>query len=348
VVLAALISAPPKPSLALAAEKHRGVPAMRYRFVTADVFTDQPFGGNPLAVLPDARGLDDALMQKIAREFNLSETVFVLPPASPAHTRRLRIFTPMTEIPFAGHPTVGTALALARLGELPLQGAITRIVFEEGAGPVPVTIAARDGHATFAELSAPQAPELLADRPPALVASALSLMPSDLVAEQGLPRVVSCGLPFLLVRLADRQALARARLNRSVWERQLAGSPAQHLFLFAVTDDGAEPYAVRARVFAPGGGVDEDPATGSAAAALGGWLGSTSPLADGTIRCVIAQGLEIGRPSRLEVEVDKRAGAVTAVRVGGAAVLISEGTIEAPAAGAWTETPAAMLAEAAK
>jgi trans-2,3-dihydro-3-hydroxyanthranilate isomerase len=143
---------------------------MRYRFVIADVFTDQPFGGNPLAVLPDARGLDDALMQKIAREFNLSETVFVLPPEAPAHTRRLRIFTPATEVPFAGHPTVGTALVLARLGEVPLQGATTRIVFEEGAGPVPVTITAAHGQAAFAQLSAPQAPELLAGRPPALIA----------------------------------------------------------------------------------------------------------------------------------------------------------------------------------
>jgi trans-2,3-dihydro-3-hydroxyanthranilate isomerase len=339
---------------------------MRYRFVTADVFTDQPFGGNPLAVLPDARGLDDALMQKIAREFNLSETVFVLPPESPAHTRRLRIFTPTTEVPFAGHPTVGTALVLARLGELPLQGAITRIVFEEGAGPVPVTLFAQDGaaprgHATFAQLSAPQAPELLAERPAALIASALSLTPSDLIAGQGLPRVVSCGLPFLLVRLTDRRALARARLNRSVWERQFAGSPAALIFLFTTADDenGADGYDVQARMFAPGSGVDEDPATGSAAAALGGWLGLTSPLADGTIRCVIAQGLEMGRPSRLEVEVDKRAGAIAAVRVGGAAVLVSEGTIEVPVVGAgraaaraetglFKAAPAALMVEGAK
>jgi len=296
-------------------------------------------------------------MQKIAREFNLSETVFVLPPDSPARTRRLRIFTPTTEVLFAGHPTVGTALVLARLGEVPLQGAATRIVFEEGAGPVPVTITARHGHATFAQLSAPQAPELLAERPAALIASALSLTPSDLIAGQGLPRVVSCGLPFLLVRLTDRQALARARLNRSVWERQLAGTPAAHVFLF--TDDtGDDSHDVQARMFAPGGGVDEDPATGSAAAALGGWLGLTSPLADGTIRCVIAQGLEMGRPSRLEVEVDKRAGAIAAVRVGGAAVLVSEGTIEVPVVGAGraaarAETglkaaPAALMVEGAK
>jgi trans-2,3-dihydro-3-hydroxyanthranilate isomerase len=196
---------------------------------------------------------------------------------------------------------------------------------------VPVTIAVQNGHAAFAQLSAPQAPELLAGRPAALVASALSLTPPDLFAGQGLPRVVSCGLPFLLVQLASRQALARARLNRSVWERQLAGSPAAHVFLFAATDDD-EAHDFQARMFAPGGGVDEDPATGSAAAALGGWLGMTSPLADGTIRRVIAQGLEIGRPSRLEVEVQKRAGAVVAVRVGGAAVLVGEGTIEVPVA----------------
>jgi trans-2,3-dihydro-3-hydroxyanthranilate isomerase len=334
---------------------------MRYRFVTADVFTDQPFGGNPLAVLPDARGIDEALMQKIAREFNLSETVFVLPPVSPAHTRRLRIFTPTTEVPFAGHPTVGTALVLARLGELPLQGASTRIVFEEGAGPVPVTLFAKDGaaphgHATFAQLSAPQAPELLAGRPAALIASALSLTPSDLVTDQGLPRVVSCGLPFLLVQLRSRQALARARLNRSVWERQLAGSPAAHLFLFTATDND-DAHDFQARMFAPGGGVDEDPATGSAAAAFGGWLGGMSSLADGTIRCVIAQGLEMGRPSRLEVEVEKRAGAIAAVRVGGAAVLVSEGTIEVPVARAdalaakavpRTETIAPAIMEGAK
>jgi trans-2,3-dihydro-3-hydroxyanthranilate isomerase len=300
---------------------------MRYRFVTADVFTDQPFGGNPLAVLPDARGLDDGLMQKIAREFQLSETVFVLPPERLGHTRRLRIFTPATELPFAGHPTIGTALVLARLGEIALGGATTRIVLEENAGPVPVTISVRNGEAAFAQLSAPQAPELLAEHAPAMVASALSLAPSDLVAEGGLPRVVSCGLPFLLVRLASRAALARATINRSVWARQLAGTAAQHLFLFTTDDDG---HDVRARMFAPGGGVEEDPATGSAAAAFGGWLGHTSALTDGTLRCVMAQGIEMGRPSRLEIEVDKQAGEVVAVRVGGAAVLISEGTIEVP------------------
>jgi trans-2,3-dihydro-3-hydroxyanthranilate isomerase len=314
---------------------------MRYRFVTADVFTDQPFGGNPLAVLPDARGLDDALMQKIAREFNLSETVFVLPPDQPGHARRLRIFTPASEVPFAGHPTVGTALVLAQLGELRLHRPTTRIVFEEGAGPVPVTIAGPDGRPTFAQLTAPQAPVIGASLAPAVIASAISLTPGDLLTEHGLPRVASCGLPFLLVRLRSRDALARARLNRSVWARQLAGSPAEHVFLFT---DGADGHDFQARMFAPGAGVDEDPATGSASAALGGWLGHSAPSADGTLRCVIAQGLEIGRPSRLEVEVDKRAGEVVAVRVGGSAVLVSEGTIAVTTAGDERRPEAARVA----
>ncbi len=164
-----------------------------------------------------------------------------------------------------------------------------------------------------------------------MIASALSLAPSDLVTGQGLPRVVSCGLPFLLVRLASRAALARARLNRSVWMRQLEGGPAAAVFLFTDDPDEASPGPnFRARMFAPADGIEEDPATGSAAAALGGWLGSTAPT-DGTIACVITQGVEMGRPSRLEVEVE-RAGAEVAVRVGGAAVLIADGTIEVPVA----------------
>jgi trans-2,3-dihydro-3-hydroxyanthranilate isomerase len=297
---------------------------MRYRFLTADVFTGQRFGGNPLAVLPEARGLDAAAMQKIAREFNLSETVFVLPPEM-GHCRRLRIFTPAAEMPFAGHPTIGTALILAATGEVPLDGEITRIVFEEGAGPVPVTIRAQDGHPVFAQLRAPQAPDLQGGFSAALIASALCLSPSDLVAERDLPCVVSCGLPFLLVRVRDREALGRARLNRSVWSRHLEGTAAAHVFLFTDAQDADHDF--QARMFAPGGGVEEDPATGSAAAALGGWLGLASPLTDGAICRVIAQGLEIGRPSRLEVEVEKRAGEVE-VRVGGAAVLVSEGRIE--------------------
>jgi trans-2,3-dihydro-3-hydroxyanthranilate isomerase len=300
----------------------------RFRFVTADVFTDHPFGGNPLAVLPDARGLATGQMQAIAREFNLSETVFVLPPENPAHARRLRIFTPKSEIPFAGHPTVGTAIVLAALGEIPLAGETTPIVFEEGAGPVPVMIRSKGGRPVFAALEAPQAPEIRPAAPPAAIAAAIGLDPADLEAGSGLPAAVSCGLPFTIARLCDLEALARARLDHAAWRSGLGGSWADHLLLIA--DGREEGVDLRARMFAPGAGVDEDPATGSAAAALGGWMGLRAGWGDGVHRLVVHQGVEMGRPSRLEVEVERRDGALVAVRVGGGAVVMMEGTIAVP------------------
>jgi len=304
---------------------------MRYRFVTADVFTDRIFGGNPLAVLPDARGLADRQMQAVAREFNLSETVFVLPPDDPAHTRKLRIFTPAQEVPFAGHPTVGSALVLAATGALELAGETTRITFEERAGPVPVTIRSAGGRAVFAQLTAPQAPQVRPAPEPAALAAMLSLAPSGLRTDAGLPEIASCGFPFLIVELRDAAALGRARLDHAIWRELLADAWTKEVYL--VTRDAAGAGAdFRVRMFAPAAGVEEDPATGGAAAAFGGWLGLREAPADGTQRYVIAQGLEIGRPSRLEVEVEKRAGQVAAVRVGGGAVLVSEGTIEMPAA----------------
>jgi trans-2,3-dihydro-3-hydroxyanthranilate isomerase len=304
---------------------------MRHRFLTADVFTDRAFGGNPLAVLPDARGLDPARMQQVAREFNLSETVFVLPPDDPAHSRRLRIFTPAREVPFAGHPTVGTALVLATIGELELSGETTRITFEESAGPVPVTIRAVAGRPVFAELTAPEAPVVGAAPEPAALAAMLGLAAADLCLGAGLPAIASTGLPFLIVELTDAAALGRARLDHGLWRRLLAGAGAHEVYL--VTRDAAGLDAdFRARMFAPAAGIEEDPATGSAAAALGGWLGLHEVPADGRARYVIAQGHEMGRPSRLEIVVETRAGQVVAVRVGGAAVLVAEGTIEVPAA----------------
>lgn len=303
---------------------------MRYRFVTADVFTDRIFGGNPLAVLPDARGLDVGRMQAIAREFNLSETVFVLPADGAAHHRRLRIFTPAREVPFAGHPTVGSALVLAMLGELALEGETTGIVFEEPAGPVPVTIRTDAGRPVFARLEAPQAPELRPAPEPAAVAAMLGLEPADLHATGGLPECASCGLPFVLVELADAAALGRARLDRGLWATLLGDAWAREVCLFTRDRAGLE-VDFRMRMFAPAAGIEEDPATGSAAAALGGWLGVRATPAAGVHRYVVAQGIEMGRPSRLEIEVEKRAGAVAAVRVGGGAVLVSEGTLEVPA-----------------
>ncbi len=300
---------------------------MRYRFVTADVFTTEPFGGNPLAVLPDARGLDSARMQAIAREFNLSETVFVLPPDDPAHTRRLRIFTPTAELPFAGHPTIGSAIVLAALGEIALDGARTGIVFEEGAGPVPVTIDALEGRPVFARLTAPQAPEFRPSPAADVVAAVLSLTPADLDPRDNLPQAVSCGVPFLFVRLRSPEALGRARLDWAAWDRLAPESWAKGLFVFVDAGPGSE-VDFQARVFVPGAGIVEDPATGAAAAAFGGWLGTAGGLPDGRHRFIIAQGLEMGRPSRLEVEVERRAGALAAVRVGGAAVLMMEGELQ--------------------
>ncbi len=304
---------------------------MRHRFLTADVFTDRVFGGNPLAVLPDARGLDPARMQQVAREFNLSETVFVLPPDDPARTRRLRIFTPAREVPFAGHPTVGTALVLAAIGALELTGETTRITFEEGAGPVPVTIRAAGGRPVFAELTAPEAPAVGAAPEAAALASMLGLATAEVRTDAGLPAIASTGLPFLIVELTDAAALGRARLDHGLWRQLLADAGTREVYL--VTRDAAGLDAdFRARMFAPAAGVAEDPATGSAAAAFGGWLGLHEAPADGTARYVVAQGLEMGRPSRLEIAVEMRAGAVAAVRVGGGAVLVGEGTIEVPAA----------------
>ncbi|MEO6445597.1 MAG: PhzF family phenazine biosynthesis protein, partial [Gemmatimonadaceae bacterium] len=177
----------------------------RFRFFTADVFTTERFGGNQLAVLPDARGLTTEEMLAVTREFNYSESTFVLPPDDPAHTRKLRIFTPGGEVPFAGHPTVGTAFVLAAAGDVPLSGDETRIVFEEGVGPVPVTIRSTGGYPSFAELSVAKLPEVLAPLPPREeLAAMLSLGADDLLDGVFHPQSVSCGLPFAFVPLRNR------------------------------------------------------------------------------------------------------------------------------------------------
>jgi trans-2,3-dihydro-3-hydroxyanthranilate isomerase len=298
---------------------------VKLNFVTADVFTDRVFGGNPLAVILDGRGVSGALMQRIAREFNLSETVFVLPPDDPAHTRRVRIFTPVQELPFAGHPTVGTALVLAELGLVPLAGGLTRIILEEDAGPVPVTIRADRGRPVAAELEAPQAPEIRDGPEPSALAAMLGLAPSDLVTAHGLPAGVSCGVPFTIVEVTDRGALARARLDRSLWEGLLGDGFGKSVLV--VTRDAPAGYDLQARMYAAYAGIDEDPATGSAAAALGGFLGSRPGLADGIHRWLMAQGIEMGRPSRLEITAERQNGELRAVRVAGAAVRVMAGTL---------------------
>jgi trans-2,3-dihydro-3-hydroxyanthranilate isomerase len=305
---------------------------VKYKYYTADVFTDRPFGGNQLAVFPDARGLDSARMQAIAREFNFSETTFVLPPEDKKHTRRVRIFTPAAEIPFAGHPTVGTAHVLAAVGEIPLAGDTTRIVLEENVGPVPVAIRAERGAPVFAQLSVAKLPEVGPPPPaPERLAAMLSLGSDDLLGGDMAPEAVSCGNPFLFIPLRSRDAVARARLRLDLWEETLRGYWTDDVFVFAL-DPEREGSDVRARMFAPGFGVPEDPATGSACVALGGYLAMRDPRHDGTLRWIVEQGFEMGRPSILEVEVDRRGGAITAVRVGGSTVLVCEGQMEVSAA----------------
>lgn len=299
----------------------------RYRYLTADVFTDQPFGGNQLAVFPDARAIPEARLLDVTREFNYSETTFVYPPGDARNTRRVRIFTPGGEVPFAGHPTVGTAHVLAAIGDVPLTGDTTRIVLEETVGPVPVTIRATNGQPTFAQLSVAALPEGGPPAPPrSELASVLGLEEHDLLDGGWSPASFSCGLPFLFVPLRDRGAVQRARVRLEQWEHALRDTWAPELFVFASGGerDGTDYHA---RMFAPGLSVPEDPATGSACAAFAGYLAPRDPRREGTLRWTIEQGFEMGRPSMLELEADVSAGAPTAVRVGGATVLVSEGTM---------------------
>ena len=303
---------------------------IRLRYVTADVFTDRVFGGNQLAVFPDGRGLDDAQMLAIAREFNFSETTFVLPAADPAHTRQVRIFTPGGEVPFAGHPTVGTAHVLAAIGEVALDGDETRVILEEAVGPVPVTIRGSGGTPTFAQLTVAQLPHVGAPPPDrAALAHMLSLGVDDLLDGTWSPQTVSCGLPFLIVPVRDRAAVARSRIRLEPWEQILGGYETQMVYVVAM-DPELPGSQVRARMYAPGISVPEDPATGSAAVALGGYLGARDRATEGTLRWVVEQGFEMGRPSLLHVEVDKAAERITAVRVGGASVLVCEGVMHLP------------------
>jgi trans-2,3-dihydro-3-hydroxyanthranilate isomerase len=303
---------------------------MRYQFYTADVFSDRAFGGNPLAVFPHATGLSAVQMQKVAAEFNFSETVFVFPPETPKGTRRLRIFTPRTELPFAGHPTIGTAYVLAAIAEIPLQNEIAHIILEEGVGSIPVKIRAEKGKPIYTELTTAQLPEF-GSQTPAIedLASMLSLDATDLLAGENAPQAVSCGIPFLFIPVRNREVLGRIQLKREQWQTLLSQSWAPSVYLFT-GDPELEGSDLRARMFAPALGVDEDPATGSAATALAGYLGIRHSLREGTLRWVVEQGFEMGRPSLLQVEADKEQGKIREIRVGGASVLVSEGTMEIP------------------
>jgi trans-2,3-dihydro-3-hydroxyanthranilate isomerase len=296
---------------------------VKYRFFTCDVFTPERFGGNSLAVLPEASGLSSRQMQQIAREFNYSETTFVCP-AEQGNTRKVRIFTPTREIPFAGHPNIGTAYVLASnkdFGEI--RGDLT-VTFEEKAGLVPVTICRKENGTLWCELAAPQGLKLGEVIMPELAAAALSLEVADIALGVHPPQVAGVGLPFLVVELKSQDALERARFNMIVMETLEEKGIAPDTLLYT---QGSGEADIKARMFAPLDGVPEDPATGSANCALAALLSHCGSAESGDHRWRIIQGVEMGRPSILDARTQKRDGTVTATYIGGDCVMVSEGTI---------------------
>jgi trans-2,3-dihydro-3-hydroxyanthranilate isomerase len=298
---------------------------MQRRFFTLDVFTGRRFAGNPLAVVLEAGGLDQAAMQTVAREFNLSETVYVLPPEKPAHRARCKIFTPKRELDFAGHPTVGTAVLLACLDG---GRKACDMVLEENVGPVPchVTPGEARGQATF---QLPALPKEVGTPPTVdVLAAALGLTVSDIGFGDFVPGCWSAGTAFTCVPLKSLDAVRRATPNLAQFASAL--SAPGHGAVFVFSHECAEPgHDFHARMFAPIFGVSEDPATGSAVAALAGALTRSGGLKDGSHSIAIEQGYEMGRPSLIHLGMTLAGGALVAATVGGGAVIVSEGTIEA-------------------
>src|ERR1700722_13536510 len=299
---------------------------MRRKFYTLDVFTETALAGNALAVVLDCDGLDDRRMQAIAREFNLAETVFVLEPRDPVNTARLRIFTPGRELTFAGHPTVGTAVLLAELRapEL-LARQDLRVVVEEGVGDIVCVARHRPNQAPAAYFTLPKLPEPIGEAPSVEdLARLLGLEPAEIGFGAHRPTAYSAGTPFNFVPIASRAALAKLRPSTNAWGEN--GAPALYLYTSEAEREGSN---FRARMFAAGWGIVEDPATGSAAAAFAGVLMRFEPAPDGETTYVIEQGFEMGRPSLISLGVEVEGGGLRAATIGGSAVIISQGTINA-------------------
>jgi trans-2,3-dihydro-3-hydroxyanthranilate isomerase len=310
-----------------------------YRFIQVDVFTDRPFGGNPLAVFPEARGLSTREMQQLAREMNLSETTFVLPPEAPRADFKVRIFTPAAELPFAGHPVVGTHWVLARLGRVELREPIATVRFELGVGVLPADLHVVDGEVERVVMTQdrPTFHDVLEDVSD--LAAGLGVE-AEAIAGTRLPvQVVSTGVPQMIVpvrSLDDVRSLDVGRLNVAALNRACRAMNTQCVHVFTLQTERPES-TVHVRMFAPLLGVPEDPATGSSNGAMGAYLvhhaRSNSdlrraiPLSDPTTTIISEQGLEMGRPSTLVVEVDRAGGEITAVRVGGQVVPVAEGVV---------------------
>jgi trans-2,3-dihydro-3-hydroxyanthranilate isomerase len=295
---------------------------MKRQFVTVDVFTDRKFGGNPLAVLPDAQGLSTEQMQAIAAEFNYAETTFVLPPRDPKHTAEVRIFTPKAEMPFAGHPNVGTAFVLARLGKAKGE----RMVFEEKAGLVAMDLTYEGGTVVATRLAAPQPFTLGETITPEIVAQACGLPADQIETGAHRPVVVSTGNKFVFAEVTSRAVLKSATYNTEIFARHLPMERAVGIHLYVPAQEhGVE---IQSRMFAPLFGVPEDPATGSANVTLIGLLAHLDKRADLTLSRTIGQGFDMGRPSVLEAMAEKKAGTVTATYIGGRCVPMLSGEID--------------------
>ena len=301
---------------------------MRRRFATLDVFTNNRFAGNPLAVVLEPDGLDTRAMQTIAREFNLSETVFVFPPSNAGSRAKLRIFTPANELPFAGHPTVGTAALLGRLDG----GGERAFVLEENIGPVPCRVASTGADSGMASFDIPRLPAKDSDGPDAAAMSgALGIRATDFADffSEGLPvERWSAGNPFMFVPLRGLDAMSRCRVDVARFEAAFGGAGRAAAFLFCrETRDAGNAF--HARMFAPGLGVLEDPATGSAVAAFAGYLTAYGGYTDGSHVVRIEQGYEMGRPSLIELTINISGGKLTGASIAGNAVVVLEGTIDA-------------------
>ena len=299
---------------------------MQRRYITVDVFTDRAFGGNPLAVVLDARGLTTAQMQAIATEFNYSETTFVLPPRDAANDAEVRIFTPVRELPFAGHPNVGTAFVLATLAKQPKP----QLRFEEKAGLVPVDIVRDGGKVVATELTAPQALSRMSQLSAGDVASLVSLTPDEIRTDRQAPQVVGVGTPFLVFEVTSRDAVRRAKPNAAAFGSLLPRDGAFGSYFYTRDVPAAEkPCDLQARMFFPGSsGLIEDPATGSATVAAAALLAELDSLRDGELKLTIGQGFDMGRPSLLLTRVRKQNGANVSAHVGGACVQMMEGTFK--------------------
>ena len=299
---------------------------MKYQFFTLDVFAEQKFEGNQLAVIPDAESLEDEQMQKIAKEFNYSETVFITQGDS-ENTWNVRIFTPASEVDFAGHPNIGAAMLLAYLGEF-THTEKSEIVFKEKVGNVPITVYFEHSKPSYAELTVAKLPQV-GPPPPTReqIAEVISLESSDIDSKKK-SLAFSCGLPFLFVPIVSLSKLKNASINHEKWKKYLSPYWAPQVYL--ITNDIERPDSdFHARMFAPALGIPEDPATGSAVAAMSGYLAKLAKYQDGDFSVVIEQGFEIGRPSILEMSFTSSSGKVEKVHVKGKAVVVSQGEIEA-------------------